>query len=51
MNVFCCYMKQELFKKFKTEVDVFVSKKKALVYFAFYKLLISYPFFHEVIDC
>lgn len=50
MNVFCCYVKYKLFRKFKVEIDAFVSKKKKLVHFAFYKPLISYPFCDEIID-
>ena len=49
MNIFCCYIRNELSKKFKIEVDVFMSKKK-LAHFAFYKPLISYSFFDEIID-
>lgn len=50
MNVFCCYIKEELSKKFTIEADVFVSKKKELVHFAFTRPLISYPFYDEIID-
>lgn len=32
------------------QVDVFVSKKKKLAHFGFYKPLISYPFFHDTIN-
>ena len=45
MNVFCCFIKEELSKKFRNEVYVFVSEKKKLVHFAFSRPLISYPFF------
>ena len=50
MNVFCCYIKEELSKKFTIEADVFFSKKKELVHFAFTRPLISYPFYGEIID-
>lgn len=46
MNSFCCYIKKELFKKFRNELDVFVSKKK-LLYFTFTRALTSYHFFDE----
>lgn len=44
------YIKDEIFQKFRIEVNVFVSKKKKLVHFAFYKPLMSYPFFHDIIN-
>ena len=50
INIFCCYIKEGLSKKFRIEVDVFLSKKKQLVNFAFSRPLISYPFFDEIID-
>ena len=50
MNVFCCYIKEELSKKFTIEADVFVSKKKELVHFPFTRPLISYPFYDEIVD-
>ena len=46
---FFCYVKDELFKKFEIEVDVFESIK-ILIRFAFNKPLITYPFFHELIN-
>ena len=50
MNVFCCFIKEELSKKFRNEVYVFVSEKEKLVHFAFSRPLISYPFLDEIID-
>ena len=50
MNIFCSNIKEVIFKKFRVEVDVFISKKKMLVYFAFDKPLVSYPFFHDIIN-
>lgn len=44
MNIFCCYNREKVFKKFRIEIDAFVSKKK-LVHFAFYKPMMPYPFF------
>ena len=35
MNIFCCYIKEELSKRFRIEVDVFVSKNKELIPFTF----------------
>ena len=49
MNVFCCYIKEELWKKFRIEVDVFVFKKKKFVYFAFSRPLISYLFLMKLL--
>ena len=49
MNIFCYCIKEELFKKFRIEVDIFVSKKK-LVHFAFSRPLISYSFFDDIFE-
>ena len=45
---FFCYVKDELFRKFEIEVDIFVSIKK-LIHFAFNKPLIIYPFFMNLL--
>ena len=29
MNIFCCYVREKFFKKFRIEIDAFVSKKNA----------------------
>ena len=42
MNIFCRRLSDSIFKKFNTEADVFVSKKKKLVHIAFKRPLISY---------
>ena len=40
MKVFCCYLKDVLFKIFSLDVDIFVSQKKRHVHIAF-KIQIS----------
>ena len=41
MNVFCHCLSNTSFKKFKIEVDVFISEKMRLIRIAFEKPLIS----------
>ena len=50
MNSCCRYLSDSSFKKFNIEAGVFVSKKKKLVHIAFETPLISYYFFHELIN-
>ena len=49
MNNFCEYIKDETKKEFNTPVEVFVSRKKKLVNFAFESSLMSFAFYSEVI--
>ena len=41
MNVFCHYIRQAILEMFHLDVDVYVSRKKDLVHFAFKKPLSS----------
>ena len=50
MNSFCGHLEQSLSKKFKIEVDLFVSKKKKLIHLSLFKPLLSYEFFKEIIE-
>ena len=50
MNVFCHYIRQAILEMLHLEVDVYVSRKKGLVHFAFKKPLSSYSNFDNIIQ-
>lgn len=49
MKVFCVFIKEKISEKFGIDVDVFISRKKRLVHFAFKKPLTSHLFFNYLI--
>ena len=49
MKTFCHYKKTEIKKKIKISVDVFITKRKTLVHFAFVNPLMLYHFYDELI--
>ena len=50
MKVFCHYIRKAILEMFHLDVDVYVSRKKGLVHFAFNKPLSSYSSFDNVIE-
>ena len=53
MNRFCQCFSDSIFQKFRTETEVFVSKKKKknkTVHIAFEKPLMAYSFFDEILS-
>ena len=49
MKAFCCYIKDKIQNEFQINVNVFVSRRMKHVPFAFERLLMSYPFYDELI--
>lgn len=49
MKVFCVFIKEKISEKFGIDVDLFISRKKRLVHFAFKKPLTSHVFFNYLI--
>ena len=50
MKVFCDYIREAILEIFHLEVDVYVSRKKSLVHFAFKKPLSRYSDFDNIIQ-
>ena len=50
MKVFCHYIRKAILEMFHLDVDVYVSRKKGLVHFAFKKPLSSYSNFDNIIQ-
>ena len=50
MKVFCHYIREAILEMFYLDVDVYVSRKKGLVHFAFKKPLSSYSDFDNIIQ-
>ena len=48
-NFLCIYKRRDK-KRFRIDVEIFVSRKKRYAHFAFEKILISYPFFDKLIS-
>ena len=49
MRVFCGHIKKAVFSRFNLEIDVFVSRRKRLVHFAFPQPLMGYSFYRDLI--
>ena len=50
MRVFCWFIKEKIERRLGLSVDIFVSKKKKLVHFAFKKALSSYSCLNELVS-
>ena len=50
MKMFCHYIREAILEMFHLYVDVYVSRKKGLLYFAFKKPLSSYSNFGNIIQ-
>ena len=49
MKVFCCFLKDAIWKKFSLKVDVFISKKKKHVNISFKKSFPDYKCFDALL--
>lgn len=50
MNNFCRCLKLSLMEKFRTEINIFVSKKKKLFHMSFLNILISHESFNDFVS-